>query len=53
MNEIVIGITNNSIWDILRDLVPFVQLKKPEKHSLRSVTFSTFTLFNYLIYYKT
>ena len=28
------------IWDPLRDLVPFVQLKKREKHLWRSVTFS-------------
>ena len=29
-----------SIWDALRDLVPFVQFKKREKHLWRSVTFS-------------
>ena len=27
--------------DVLRDLVPFVQFKKREKHPWRSVTFST------------
>ena len=27
--------------DVLRDLVPFVQFKKREKHPRRSVTFST------------
>ena len=29
-----------SICDVLRDLVPFVQFKKCEKHPWRSVTFS-------------
>ena len=29
-----------SICDALRDLVPYVQFKKREKHSWRSVTFS-------------
>ena len=28
------------IWDVLRDLVPFVQFEKREKHPCRSVTFS-------------
>ena len=28
------------IWDALRNLVQFVQLKKREKHPRRSVTFS-------------
>ena len=28
------------ICDVLRDLVPFVQFKKHEKHLCRSVTFS-------------
>ena len=28
------------IWDVLCDLVPFVQFKKREKHRWRSVTFS-------------
>ena len=32
--------TNINIWDALRDLVPFVQFKKREKHPWRSVTFS-------------
>ena len=27
-------------WDVSRDLVPFVQIKKLEKYTLRSVTFS-------------
>ena len=27
-------------WDALRDLVPFAQIKKREKHPWRSVTFS-------------
>ena len=31
---------NENICDALRDLVPFVQCKKREKHSRRSVTFS-------------
>ena len=30
----------DKIWDVLRDLVPFVQFKKHEKHPWRSVTFS-------------
>ena len=32
--------------DALRDLVPFVQFKKREKHPWRSVTFSNFTKSN-------
>ena len=32
--------TLNKICDALRDLVPFVQFKKREKHPLKSVTFS-------------
>ena len=28
------------IYDVLRDLVPFIQFKKREKHPWRSVTFS-------------
>ena len=28
------------IYDVLRDLVPFVQFKKSEKHPWRSVTLS-------------
>ena len=28
------------IFDVLRDLKPFVQFEKPEKHPWRSVTFS-------------
>ena len=30
----------NTNFDALRDLVPFVQFKKREKHPWRSVTFS-------------
>ena len=30
----------SNICDALRDLVPFVQFKKSEKHPWRSVTFS-------------
>ena len=33
-----------SICDVLRDLVSFVQIKKREKHTWRSVTFNTVTL---------
>ena len=33
------------ICDVLRDLVLFVQFKKPEKHPSRSVTFSRFAGF--------
>ena len=42
MNEIVgfIAVSENSYFDALRNLVPFVQFKKPEKHSWRSVNFS-------------
>ena len=29
-----------NIWDALRDLIPFVQFRKREKHPWRSVTFS-------------
>ena len=29
-----------TIWFVLRDLIPFVQFKKREKHPSRSVTFS-------------
>ena len=29
-----------SIFDVLRDLVPFVQFKKRKKHPWRSITFS-------------
>ena len=32
------------ISDVLRDLVPFVQVKKREKHPWRSVTFKPTTL---------
>ena len=28
------------VYDVVRDLVPFLQLKKREKHPWRSVTFS-------------
>ena len=31
---------NQYIWDALRDLVPFAQFKKREKHTWRSITFS-------------
>ena len=30
----------SSIWDALRDLVPFVQFRKREKHPWKNVTFS-------------
>ena len=33
-----------SIYDALRDLVPFMQIKKHEKHTWRSVTFKPATL---------
>ena len=36
-----------SICDVLRDLVPFVQFKKCEKHPLRSITFSKVAGFLY------
>ena len=38
-NLIVPG-QKNSIWGALRDLIPFVQFKKREKHPWRSVNFS-------------
>ena len=34
---------SNAICDALRDLVPFVQFKKREKHPCRSVNFSKVT----------
>ena len=34
------GINSELNYDGLRNLVPFVQFKKREKHPLRSVTFS-------------
>ena len=34
---------SNSIYDVLRDLVPFVQFKKREKRPWKSVTFSKVT----------
>ena len=36
-----------SICDVLLDLVPFVQLKKREKHPWRSVNFSNFSNVNF------
>ena len=37
---IIIGeVIQVAIWDALRDLMPFVQFKKHEKHPERSVTF--------------
>ena len=42
MSEIFLTVLQitNFICDFLRDLVPFVQFKKCEKHPWRSVTFS-------------
>ena len=40
--------SNNYIWEILRDLVPFDKFKKREKHPWRSATFSNFTKGNTL-----
>ena len=37
---------NSVIYGALRDLVPFVQNKKREKHPWRSVNFSNFTKIN-------
>ena len=39
-NEDVDRAYGSCICDVLRDLVPFVQFKKHEKHPWRSVTFS-------------
>ena len=36
--------------DVLRDLVPFVQFKKLEKHPWKSVTFSKVTGFSLQLY---
>ena len=36
--------------DAFRDLLPFVQFKKREKHPWRSVTFSKFAGFSLLLY---
>ena len=36
-----IFICQKEIYDALRDLAPFVQFKKREKHPCRSVTFRT------------
>ena len=40
--------SNNYIWEILHDLVPFDKFKKREKHPWRSATFSNFTKGNTL-----
>ena len=34
------ALINRMICDALRDLVPFIQIKKREKHPWRAVTFS-------------
>ena len=39
-NDKVIGANYKHNCDALRDLVPFAQFKKREKHSWRSVNFS-------------
>ena len=39
--------------NVLRDLVPFVQFKKREKHPWRTVTFSKVASLNILEYNKT
>ena len=38
--------------NVLRDLVPFVQFRKQEKHPLRSATFSKVADFSLQLYYK-
>ena len=42
----------NSLCGALRDLVPFVQLKKREKHPWRSVNFSKVAGFKFFKLYK-
>ena len=51
------GVTTSSpalfkapICDVLRDLVPFVQFKKREKHPWKSVTFSKVAEFSLQLY---
>ena len=49
--------SNTTIFDALRDLVPFVQFKKREKHPWRSVTFTKsstppWVFFTFLKLYK-
>ena len=43
----VVSIAVQSIWDALRDLVPFVQFKKREKHPWRCVVFSKVAACNF------
>ena len=43
--------TNINIWDALRDLVPFVQFKKREKHPWRSITFKPVTFLKVTLLY--
>ena len=40
----------SGICDVLRDLVPFVQFKKREKHPWRRVNFSKVAGFNLQLY---
>ena len=52
----VAGLPSKRFWkllsDVLRDLVPFVQFKKHEKHPWRSVTYSqSATLLNKTLLY--
>ena len=42
--EITLPLAVNFQTDALRDLVPFVQFKKREKHPWRSITFSKVSL---------
>ena len=43
--------TDINIWDALRDLVPFVQFKKREKHPWRNVTFKPVTFLKVTLLY--
>ena len=40
LNRVSLKLFRENICDVLRDVVPFVQFKKREKHPWKSVTFS-------------
>ena len=54
MGELINSGVKEFIWiakcDVLRDLVPFVQFKKREKHPWSSVNFSKVAGFNLQLY---
>ena len=51
-HDLLIAKLGLKICGALRDLVPFVQLKKREKYPWRSVTFSKVASFSLQLYYK-